>query len=68
MVTIQNMSDEPIEGESLLDALDCARVLNVSKSEEGGFIFEEACDGHFRVKLTRQQVLDLADELRALAG
>jgi hypothetical protein len=67
MVTIDNGGDGA-SGKTLLDALDEARVFNVSKEETGRFRIEESCDRYFSAVLTREQLLALADELRALAG
>ena len=55
-------------GETLLDALDKARVFSVTKQETGLFQIEESCDGYYSAFLTREQLLALADELRALAN
>lgn len=54
-----------IASTSVLDALAEARVFNVSK-HDGLYCFEESCDNWFFVDLTREQVLLLIDELRAL--
>lgn len=51
---------------SLLAALDSAQVFNVEKLEDGRFQFQESCDGYFSANLTKEQVLDLAEELRVL--
>jgi hypothetical protein len=67
MVTIDDGGDG-VSGKTLLDALDEARVLNVSKEETGRFRLKESCDRYFFAVLTREQLLALADELRALAG
>lgn len=67
MVTIDDGGDGA-SGKTLLDALDEARVFNVSKEETGRFRLEESCDRYFFAVLTREQLLALADELRALAG
>lgn len=67
MVTIDD-GDDGVSGETLLGALDEARVFNVSKEETGRFRIEESCDNWFFAVLTREQLLALADELRALAG
>jgi hypothetical protein len=67
MVTIDDGGDGA-SGETLLDALDEARVFNLSKEETGLFRINESCDRYFFAVLTRDQLLALADELRALAG
>lgn len=55
------------EGETVLAALKDARVLGVVPASGGRFEFIEWCDEYFSAILTREQVLALADELRALA-
>lgn len=52
---------------TLLDALREARVFSVTKQETGRFQIEECCDWYYFAVLTREQLLALADELRALA-
>ena len=51
----------------ILDQLyeDC--VFDVTKTKDGNFKFEEACDGYFSTFLTKEQVIALAEELKALA-
>ena len=65
-VTIDNGSEDGATGKGLLDALDESQVFSVVKMGDGRFCFEESCDRYFRVKLTKDQVLALAEELRAL--
>jgi len=67
MVTIDNGNDGGASGKNLLDALDEARVFNVTKMDDGRFCFEESCDHYFSASLTKDQVLALAEELRTLA-
>ena len=50
----------------MLAAIEEARVFCVLP-EQGQFVIEEACDHAFHVRLTRWQLIDLADELLALA-
>lgn len=61
-------SDFPPKGETVLGALDDARVFKVKATEDGRFRFRELCDDYYRAILTREQVLLLADELRALVS
>lgn len=61
-------SFETPRGETVLDALDDARVFAIEASGDGRFRFIERCDDYFRAILTKEQVLLLADELRALAS
>lgn len=67
MMTIDDGNDGGVSGKNLLDALDEARVFNVTKLDDGRFCFEESCDRYFSANLTKDQVLALAEELRALA-
>lgn len=67
MVTIDNGCEDGATGEDLLDALDGARVFSVKKLDDGRFCFEESCDQYFSANLTKDQVLALAEELRAMA-
>lgn len=66
MVTIDNGHDGAT-GETLLDALEVARVFSVQKEGPGCFRIEECCDNYFFGLLTTEQMLALADELRAMA-
>ena len=61
-------SDWTQEVKQLLDALDEARVFAVEATDDGRFLFVERCDDYYRVILTKEQVLLLADELRSLAN
>jgi hypothetical protein len=61
-------SDWTPRGETVLDALDEARVFAVEATDDRSFLFVERCDDYYRVILTKEQVLLLADELRALAN
>ena len=65
-VVIDNGKEDGAKGKTILDALDEARIFNVEKADDGRIIFEESCDRYFSAKLTKAQVLALADELRAL--
>lgn len=61
-------SDWTPRGETVLDALDEARVFAVEATDDRSFLFVERCDDYYRVILTKEQVLLLADELRSLAN
>lgn len=67
MVTIDDGDEGGVSGESLLDALKKAYVFSIEKKADGRFYIEEECDNYFHATLTRDQVLALAEELRALA-
>ncbi len=66
MITLDNGTAHGVSGETLLAALEEARVFCVLP-ERGKFIIEDVCDHAFHVRLTRRQLIDLADELLALA-
>jgi hypothetical protein len=51
----------------ILDLVSKHRVFDISKDGEGEFELYERCDQHFGIGLSREQLLQLADELRALA-
>jgi hypothetical protein len=57
------MTDTPI-----LRRLEDERVFSVTPMDEGGFYIQEQCDTWFAVELTRDELLALADELKALAA
>lgn len=61
-------SDFPPRGETVLDALDDARVFKIKATKDGRFRFKERCDDYYRAVLTKEQVLLLVDELKALAS
>lgn len=54
--------------ETVMAALDEARVFAVEATDDGRFLFVERCDDYFSAILTKEQVLLLVDELRALAN
>ena len=61
-------SDWTPRGKTVLDTLDDSRVFAVEANDDGRFLFVERCDDYYRAILTKEQVLLLADELRALAN
>lgn len=65
MITAHANCVGEVTGDTVLEVLKGARVLTV-KQAPGGFRFRERCDRYYQVVLTREQVLALADELRAL--
>lgn len=56
------------EGESILDALENARVFSISKKEDKTFTIIEECDRWFGADLNIEQMLKLSDEIRELAS
>lgn len=67
MIKLDTGDDFYGNGESVLAALSDARIFSIDP-EDGQFCFTEGCDSYFSAKLTRDQVLLLADELRALVA
>lgn len=63
-------SPENTTSETILTALEQANIFSISPDEQrkGYFMFTELCDGYYEASLTREQLLILADEIRALAG
>lgn len=51
---------------SILDALKHANVMTVKLMPDGTFRVRERCDRYYAVYLTRDQLVALADELRAM--
>ena len=68
MVTIDDSNDSLVSGKNLLDALDNAGVFSVEQLDDKQLCFVESFERYFSANLTNEQVLALADELRALAG
>lgn len=69
MVTINDgETRDGVTAATMLDALNEARVFKAHKGADGRFVIEESCDHYFCAFLTREQLLALADELRALAS
>lgn len=57
------------EYDSMLDLLKGERVMSVVIREgEEAVIVGEECDGYYGVKLTRDQLVELIDELKDIAG
>jgi len=57
---------QPVEYDTLIEALDNQRVMTV-EAKEGGFEIGEACDNYFSVRLTPDQLRALGEELIAFA-
>lgn len=53
--------------DTMVEAVKNACVFTVKRMEDGRFRLRERCDRYFRVYLTPEQLLALADELRAMA-
>jgi hypothetical protein len=52
---------------SILECLNYKRVFKIEKLPNGDFDFEECCDNCFGVALTKEEMLGLAEEIKALA-
>lgn len=59
-------SDEKPEGETWLSWLERRSVFSIQK-DEGGFEVREECDRYYGAPLTREHLLQLAEELKQLA-
>ncbi len=63
---LDNGTEHGVRGETVLAAIEEARVFCVLP-EQGQFVIEEACDHAFHVRLTRTQLIALANDLLLLA-
>jgi hypothetical protein len=54
----------------ILDKLADERVLKITPLNPPGssWLVEEACDNYFFVDLTKEEMLELAEEIKALAN
>jgi hypothetical protein len=66
-ITVTHSIYGPSEHDSILGALAAERIFGIEKTE-AGFKFTERCDEYFSLNLSREQLLALADEIRALAS
>lgn len=57
-----------ITRDTVLAALEEAQVFKIVRQDDGRFEIVERCDEWYGAFLTREQMLMLADEIRALAG
>jgi len=53
---------------TLLKALLNARVLDISKLDNDEFCLNEACDDWFSISLTKQELINLGNELIMFAN
>lgn len=53
---------------TILERLEKSRVVTISVVGKRRFRFWENCDGYFFEDLTREEVLQLAEELREMAS
>lgn len=68
MPTFANWCGEEITKDTWLDILREERVLKIKKEPSGTFVLKEQCDRYFFVRLTKEQMLELAEEIKALAN
>ncbi len=54
-------------GETMLDALDGARIFSIKKATDKRFHIIEKCDDYFEAYLTKDELKDLGLELIALS-
>ena len=57
-----------IRYDSVLEAMDGEQIFSIHKNKDGLFVVTEKCDEYFACTLTRDQLIQLADEIRALVG
>ena len=55
------------EAETMLGLMKEFRVFEIEKQSDGTFYAEEACDNCFSVTISKDELLTLAEELKALA-
>jgi len=55
------------KGDTILEALVDAEVFEIEKEEDGDFYISELCDNYYGANLTKEQLIDLGNELIALA-
>lgn len=67
MIEIEDWCGNLVTSENLLEAIEKAHVFRVQKKPGGLFKIKELCDGYYCAYLTRDQLHQLADELKALA-
>jgi hypothetical protein len=54
-------------GYTVLEAMENAEIFKVTPLHDGMFLVDVLCDYYFRAYLTKDQLLALAEELRAMA-
>lgn len=67
MIEAEDDFEELDADKPILEAIKDERVFSVKKQPDGRFRVREECDKYFEVHLTREQLHQLADELKALA-
>jgi hypothetical protein len=53
--------------DSILDQLSDARVFSINKHPDG-FAIHECCDYYFEATLSKEEMLQLIEELKSLVG
>jgi hypothetical protein len=59
-----------VEGETMLEVVGFANVFDLRRmetEEEVLFVLEESCDNYYDIKMTREQLVALGNELIAFA-
>ena len=59
--------DRPLETSTMLDAVKILRIFAIERQDDG-FLLYENCDQNYGYKFTKQEIIDLADELKLLAN
>lgn len=58
--------DKDKTADTMLELLEGCRVFS-AKAHKGKIAIYECCDDHFRVEITKEQALALAEEIKQLA-
>jgi hypothetical protein len=53
---------------TILDAVGDCCVFHIDKNDDGTFTMTEGCDGYYRVELSKDQLIQLGNELIAFAN
>lgn len=54
--------------ETVIEAVHDARIFGIEKRSDDTFTITECCDNYYDITLTKQQLIDLANELIALTN
>jgi hypothetical protein len=67
ILDINAYGNDPIEHDSILSALASERIVSFKKSGTGKFVIREECDAYYCGWLTKEQMILLSEEIKALA-
>ena len=68
MISSYDGLDNPVPNNDVLTALSDQKIFDVESVENGKYLlFIERCDDYWNAKLTKPEVLRLADQLREMA-